>query len=43
MWFLTSWLLLGMGFFFDNSFTCVRPEYSDIDVCKREVCKLSDE
>jgi len=22
MWFLTSWLLLGMAFFFDNSYTC---------------------
>lgn len=23
MWFLTAWLLLGMGFFFDNSYTCL--------------------
>lgn len=21
-WFLAAWLLLGMGFFFDDSFTC---------------------
>jgi hypothetical protein len=25
MWFLTSWLLLGMGFFFNNDYTCEDP------------------
>lgn len=25
LWFLTSWLLLGMSFFFDDSFTCTDP------------------
>ena len=26
MWFLTSWLLLDMGFFFDSSYTCLDPK-----------------
>lgn len=43
MWFLTSWLLLGIGFFFDNDFTCVKEEYSDHQACKAYICGLSDE
>jgi hypothetical protein len=40
LWFLTSWLLLGMSFFFDDSFSCLSPDYADGDSCKTYVCSL---
>lgn len=29
LWLLTAWISLGIGFFFDNSFTCADERYSD--------------
>lgn len=40
MWFLTACLLLGMNFFFDDSFTCKDPKYADKEACKDYVCSL---
>jgi hypothetical protein len=40
LWFLTSWLLLGMSFFFDDSFTCSDPQYSDNAACRAYICSL---
>lgn len=40
MWFLTACLLLGMNFFFDDSFTCKDPIYADKDDCHTYVCSL---
>lgn len=41
MWFLTSWLLLGMAFFFDNSYTC--PNQSDEAECQKYICGMASE
>ena len=40
LWFLTSWLLLGMSFFFDDSYTCLSPLYPGDDSCQKYVCSL---
>lgn len=40
LWFLTSWLLLGMSFFFDDSFTCTNPMYSKDADCRAYICGL---
>jgi hypothetical protein len=40
MWFLTACLLLGMNFFFDDSFTCKDPILADKDDCQTYVCSL---
>lgn len=43
MWFLTAWLLLGMNFFFDDSYTCKSDELVDQDKCQAYVCSLEPE
>lgn len=38
MWFLTSWMLVGQGFFFDDTFSC--PTIADVNKCKEHICSL---
>jgi hypothetical protein len=38
VWFLTSWILMGQGFFFDNQYTC--NDIEDPTVCSKYICSL---
>ena len=39
IWFFISWMLLGMSFFFDDSFTC-KDDFPKEKDCRNHICSL---